>query len=467
MRRSLLPLLLLGVATLAWAPAARADAVPTGTIVERVATAADASQTYALYLPSSYTPARKWPILYCFDPGARGKVAVEHFRAAAETYGYVVVGSNNSRNGIAVRDIVNALWLDTHTRFAIDDRRVYVAGFSGGARVASALAIGTAGQVAGVIGCGAGYPSDAVPTKGTPFAFFGTAGVDDFNLPEMRHLADALAAAGIAHRVEVWDGPHEWAPAELCTIGVEWMELRAMRGGTREKDPALLDAWARRDEERARAREAKGAVVDAVAAYAALAADFEGLRDTSAYAAAAARLRESKAYKDAVKAERDDETKQRQATGEIVANLRQLDDAENRPLALQNIHRLVAALRKKLEGGDTRDAHVARRSLNESMVAAFQTSSAQSDKKDYARAAATLSVADEIRPNSPGLLYNLACLNALAGDRKRAIDALRRAVASGYADVAALETDKDLDAIRDAAEFKAIVDGVRAKPATP
>src|SRR5215213_5363508 len=49
-----------------------AEELPRGRVVERVATAKDLAQTYALYLPSNYSPARRWPVLYCFDPGARG-----------------------------------------------------------------------------------------------------------------------------------------------------------------------------------------------------------------------------------------------------------------------------------------------------------------------------------------------------------------------------------------------------------
>src|SRR3712207_1732929 len=50
------------------------------TVIERVVCAGDASQSYALYLPSNYTPARRWPIIYGFDPAARGRVPVELFR---------------------------------------------------------------------------------------------------------------------------------------------------------------------------------------------------------------------------------------------------------------------------------------------------------------------------------------------------------------------------------------------------
>ena len=75
------------------------DSIPKGQIVERIEALNDSSQSYALYLPSYYTPDRKWPVLYAFDPGARGRVPVERFKEAAEKYGWIVLGSNNSRNG--------------------------------------------------------------------------------------------------------------------------------------------------------------------------------------------------------------------------------------------------------------------------------------------------------------------------------------------------------------------------------
>ena len=50
-----------------------------GVVIEKVSIQSDPAQSYALYLPSSYTPEKKWPILYCFDPLARGSVPVEAF----------------------------------------------------------------------------------------------------------------------------------------------------------------------------------------------------------------------------------------------------------------------------------------------------------------------------------------------------------------------------------------------------
>ena len=52
-------------------------------------------------------------------------------------YGYVVAGSNNSRNDAYPRSIeaADAMMRDASRRFSLDLRRLYVTGFSGGARV--------------------------------------------------------------------------------------------------------------------------------------------------------------------------------------------------------------------------------------------------------------------------------------------------------------------------------------------
>ncbi len=112
---------------------------PAGQIIERVTCLHYSDQSYALYLPAQYQPGHSCPILFAFDPGARGRRPLECFRAGAEQYGVILMGSNNSRNGPLepVIQAARALWDEAHSRFSIDEDRVYLAGFSGGARVAA------------------------------------------------------------------------------------------------------------------------------------------------------------------------------------------------------------------------------------------------------------------------------------------------------------------------------------------
>ncbi|UCD37029.1 MAG: hypothetical protein JSW54_09335, partial [Fidelibacterota bacterium] len=95
--------------------------VPRGEVVRTIICRSDPGQSYSAYLPSAYTPQETWPIIYAFDPGARGQIPVDRFAAAAEKYGYIVVGSHNSRNGpwTVSFSAMKAMWTDTHERFRI------------------------------------------------------------------------------------------------------------------------------------------------------------------------------------------------------------------------------------------------------------------------------------------------------------------------------------------------------------
>ena len=92
------PFLFLAVMICGLALAAHSQTPAPGTVHASVTVAADPTNSYALYLPAAYSPSKRWPLLLVFDPFARGQVSVKLFHEAAEKYGFIVVGSNNSRN---------------------------------------------------------------------------------------------------------------------------------------------------------------------------------------------------------------------------------------------------------------------------------------------------------------------------------------------------------------------------------
>jgi predicted esterase len=157
-----------------------------------------------------------WPIIYCLDPGARGRVPVERFAAAAEKAGFLIAGSNNSRNGAIApsREAIGLMVADTSERFAIDPARIYAAGLSGGARLALSWALGQNGRIAGVIACSAGFGNEA--PKQLPFKLFATTGYDDFNHDELYRNSRDLARHNVPHRFVEFEGGHEWMPASLA-----------------------------------------------------------------------------------------------------------------------------------------------------------------------------------------------------------------------------------------------------------
>lgn len=343
--------LLFVVATVtAWA----ADLPPAGKISDNIQCAAEPSQSYALYVPSSYSPDRLWPVILAFDPAARGRIPVERYRAAAEMYGYIVAGSNQSRNGswATSEAAIRAMSRDVGERFPVDERRVYTAGMSGGARVALAIALNSR-QIAGVVASSAGFP-DSKPRKSVPFAVFGTAGSEDFNYMEMRQMDRALTSP---HRLRIFDGGHVWLSSELAVEAVEWLELQAMRSGRTTRDQAKIDRIFSK-----RVAAAEGSDKDAYVALEEIAADFEGLKDVSECAARAAALGREKKVRDALKQERREEEQEERLITEIMAAETRLADRAERPGAMQDLRDRWKRMRNAANGAsDTAERRIARR----------------------------------------------------------------------------------------------------------
>ena len=447
--------------------ASTAEELPRGRVVESVPALKDPKQTYALYLPSNYTPARRWPTLYCFDPIARGSVPVKLFSEAAERFGWVVVGSNNSRNG-PIKPSVEAAFAmieDTQARINVDGVRLYAAGFSGGARQAVWIDNLCNHCLAGVIASGAGYPPELKPAAPVTFAFFGVAGTDDFNFPEVKSLDAALAGLGASHRFESFDGGHAWPTPELAAAAVEWMELQAVKSGRRQKDEAFLSGVWERRLAGARRLEADAKSYAAFTAYENLAADFRGLRDDSQIGEVEKRASALAASKE-VKAALKDESEQARLQQRLAAELFELAARRGGELdvsaqAAHDFRQKVEALRAKSKAeADSGERRVARRVLNQVMGYYYETAANLRQRRARpAEVVAALEVASEVASRSPQIFYELAVAYAENSDKKNALAALRKAFELGFKDTSALEREPALQTLRDDAAYKRLVEG--------
>src|SRR6266496_1731010 len=278
---------------------------PVGTVVPHVTCLEDPKQSYALYLPSSFSATRKWPIIYVFDPFARGRDASEVIRAAAEKFGYIVAVSNNSKNGAmgGSREAAEAVWQDTHQRLPLDPNRRYFAGLSGGARVATSLALSCGGCAAGVIANSAGFPISSTPSGNIKFSYFATVGDADFNYAEFAQLRPKLDSSAARYLIRTFEGPHGWAPPDVWSEALNWMDLQAMTVGTLPRDPARIKATVDASLSRAKELEAKDDLVAAVGEYEAVARNFGDLTDVTMAHERVSELQKNKNFKKAVKQE--------------------------------------------------------------------------------------------------------------------------------------------------------------------
>jgi dienelactone hydrolase len=388
-------------------------------------------QTYALYVPSTYTPTKKWPIVYAFDPAARGDRPVDSLKAGAEKYGYIVAASNNSHNGAWPPEIeaAQAVSDDTHTILSIDDHRVYFTGFSGGARVAGRIAQ-LCKCAAGVYLNGAGFPSGTAPSsKDSVFPIFAAVGNLDFNFPEVTRLDEALAAAGYPHFLRYFEGPHQWAPSEVAEEALAWFRLVAMKKNLAPRDADFIAQQRDTEIARAKAFEQSGNLFYAWREYNQAIAIFDGLADVAPLRAAATSLASQKDVRDGPKRQQHDFEEQQDLIADIagaMANFRAVtSDLAGQVIATkQKIANLreAAAREKKPE-----KAIVLRRALADVFVQAMETASDRLDAKELTLAKDYYLLAAEANPDSPAPLRNIAVAQAMDNNRKAAIETLRQA----------------------------------------
>jgi hypothetical protein len=339
--------------------APRPAELPTGRVIPMVTCVQDATESYALYLPAAYTPDRAWPVIFAFDPGGRGQNGVDRYQAAAEQYGFIVAGSNNSRNGRPAGKAIESMSGDVIARFHVDARRMYTAGMSGGARVAMSIALSST-KVAGVMASSAGYP-DGQLRKSLRFPVFATAGTEDFNHLEMRQVDAALTTP---HHLAVFEGPHVWLSSALAIEAVEWMEVQAMKSGIKPRDDKELDQlFTKRTAAAAAATNDK----DAFLALQSIVADFDGLKDVTTFAARLAALGKDKNVREALKKDRDEDEREMRLLDDVRAAEDRLDtnNPATRAETLQELRRRWKNLSDQAKAPeDSLDRRLARRVLS-------------------------------------------------------------------------------------------------------
>lgn len=433
-----------------------------GSLTSRIPTLSDPTQTWELYLPKSYDPARKWPVLFIFDPRAQGKAAAELFRPAADEFGWILASSNNTMSdGPAEPNAraLNATLPDVMKRLPIDERRIYATGFSGGAVLA--WTVGLKGRyLAGVISVG-GRPAPEHLALVPNFPLFSTAGERDFNYQPTRELDEIAARAGVPHRLEVHPGPHSWCPPETARRAIAWMEILAMRDGRKLRDDASVAATYASDLAEAEAMATAGEPLAAGRRYAEIATTYAGLVGEAELRKAAARSSEilgSPAAKTALKEEKAAEKYEAQAARRAAEAAGLLRSSE-RPVATGELRNRLAiedALARKAAGG------VAGRAATRALATisthlGFYLTQELFAKGEYRRAIPGLELVTQLSPADTFMRYNLACAEARSGQVEEALATLSVALDHGLPQPTQMATDPDLESLRSRPEFAVLL----------
>jgi tetratricopeptide (TPR) repeat protein len=197
--------------------------------------------------------------------------------------------------------------------------------------------------------------------------------------------------------------------------------------------------------------------------YASLARDFSGIRDTAEAEKQISELEKEGRIGQLLAAEVKRNAAERVAIERLTAKLDTIGSGDEPPALPRLLRDLeIAGWKKKADSADREEALSARRVLEWLYVRA--SSFLPQDllaRKDFQRALLALTVATEIKPESPQAWYNRACGQARAGQRKKALEDLRVALRNGFSDRQLIQSDPDLASLRDDEEFRRIVSLIR------
>ena len=215
-----------------------------GIVMDSIAVKDSISESFSLYLPTSFEMDQNWPILFVFDMAGRGKQAIRMFKDAAEKQGYILAASNNVNDTLTTSQnilITGRMFNEIITLLPIQKDRTYSAGFDSGARFASVLPIFVKG-ITGVISCGAGYPNLEILDGNNLFHFVGIVGKEDYAYPEMLIGKSVLGRLKFPNHLLLFNGGHEWPPTQYLEKALEIFTLSAMAKGKIGKDEAFVDS---------------------------------------------------------------------------------------------------------------------------------------------------------------------------------------------------------------------------------
>jgi len=444
-----------------WSMAGIADEpeLPRGQIIEKVACRDLPEKSYALYLPPGYDPRRRWPVLLLFEPAARAVLPLQHFQAAAERHGYLLACSYDTQNFMAFEQSyegVSAMWNDVVTRFSVES--VYLGGFSGGARLATGIALLTK-RAAGVIACGAGFNPPGGPVADNPFPMVLTVGTEDMNYLELADLDRQLAEKKIAHRHLVFDGGHAWPPEPICEHALAWLARLSPDAGAAAVEPGpeiaarlqLAEHW-----------QARGQLAYEADVYRFLLDDFPDRGDLEAARARLAALAQGADLNQARKAEKKLLRREREARDRYYRRLAQGTSLPFRMAVKRRAEwhwwqaeadRLQATA---AAGAHTGEALLAVRLQNFLRGLTFEEPIVRLQDGAFDEAVFIAEIAAILMPRAGQPYFNQACGHALAGRSEAAFTALATCLERGFP-MARLEASPALAGLRQDPRYAALM----------
>ncbi len=413
--------------------------------------------SYALYLPLRYNASKRYPCIYFFDSHANGAFPLKRYKNLADQFGFVLIGSNNSRNGMAWQDVnesVIEMMEDSRRRIHIDSLLIFTSGFSGGAKVASSVAIFNGG-IAGVIACAGGMPPVEQEIQ-TRFDYFGIVGEQDFNLTGLDILHEKLGLYGFNQQLITFNGKHTWADSADFRTALLWMQVQAMRHNNLPKNDTLIQLLKQDYDRRLDAASTTNDLVKERTLLLGITKTIDTLLNLDTYRKQLISLTGNPFLSSAVAAK-----------VQLQHNEISLQDTLSKQFSEKDLNwwsRQITELNLNIRTSAKPDeANMYSRVLNYLGLVGYMTTSKAIKQGDLVQAANFVKIFKMADPKNPDCFYLEALCDLKAGKQNEALKALETAADLGYAEPYLIVNNPDWAALQNNSKFQEIEARIQRK----
>lgn len=410
--------------------------------------------SYALYLPTGYSTDKEWPALFLYSASGNGMAGMEIFKPAAEKYGYILVGSHNYRNGPVDQgfEAARILLEEVTKKYLVNMQRIYTGGMSGGARMATTVAVVT-NKIAGVIAIGASFNFLNKPNAKNNFAFVGVAGDKDMNYLELVKATKEVRELNIKSHLIGYDGKHRWCGKAQATEAMQWLELDAIQKGLKKDDENFTHTFLQQQLDKGEQLRTEQKLTEAHALYESLDL-FYGNKAPEAISKAVTSLKKEKAFKKQSRIRSSTLEKESQREREIRTGFNNIDMVMKSDSVYRWWQTQTMQWRKEQKNARTHEArNSATRSLGFIGLFAFSTASSYMNAGKWDQALPYLKVAALINPDHADVNYFMAKLYALNQDNRNSKKHQKKAANAGFIREDG-SSDINEEALRDPKEFE-------------
>jgi predicted esterase len=181
----------------------------------------NANHSYELYIPGNSKACLQLPLIIIIDPHGDGKSAIKKFVPAANKCKCILASSNLIKNNYEnYLEEIKVLLQDVNAKYPTNGK-IFLAGFSGGARMA--LSFGQRNIIDGILACGALATTNQIITIRAPV--YALIGMQDFNFIETAQYFFRPENTPSNLRIEISEDMHEWPSSKELSDALTYLIL--------------------------------------------------------------------------------------------------------------------------------------------------------------------------------------------------------------------------------------------------